>query len=181
MSAHHVKRIISTAYLSLRNVVARSQVPQTGHTGSTSSGDAASMLLVTGGAGFIGSNVVASLNEAGRTDIAVNDILSTGQKWRNLVGRRLAECEPAGDLVRAGTRRSSQKGDLFLLPGGEDFGKGAVPWRTLLQCQKSAAAIGVDDWNVQPLLFLEQSDIALHVGIDSRKFDRKNTFHCLDG
>ena len=31
------------------------------------------MLLVTGGAGFIGSNVVASLNEAGRTDIAVND------------------------------------------------------------------------------------------------------------
>jgi ADP-L-glycero-D-manno-heptose 6-epimerase len=59
----------------------------------------------TGGAGCIGSNVVASLNEAGRTDIAVNDILSTGQKWRNLVGRRLAEFEPAGDLVRAGTRR----------------------------------------------------------------------------
>ena len=52
------------------------------------------------GAGFIGSNVVASLNEAGRTDIAVNDILSTGQKWRNLVGRRLAEFEPAGDLLR---------------------------------------------------------------------------------
>ena len=33
------------------------------------------MLLVTGGAGFIGSNVLASLNEAGRADIAVNDIL----------------------------------------------------------------------------------------------------------
>jgi nucleoside-diphosphate-sugar epimerase len=31
------------------------------------------MLLVTDGAGFIGSNVVADLNEAGRTDIAVND------------------------------------------------------------------------------------------------------------
>ena len=37
------------------------------------------MMLVTGGAGFIGSNVVASLNEAGRTDIAVNDVLGTGQ------------------------------------------------------------------------------------------------------
>jgi ADP-L-glycero-D-manno-heptose 6-epimerase len=60
---------------------------------------AASMLLVTGGAGFIGSNLVASLNEAGRTDIAVNDILGTGQKWRNLAKRRLAEFVPAGDLL----------------------------------------------------------------------------------
>ena len=42
------------------------------------------MLLVTGGAGFIGSNVVASLNEAGRTDIVVNDLLGTDGKWRNL-------------------------------------------------------------------------------------------------
>src|SRR5215471_5370868 len=33
------------------------------------------MLLVTGGAGFIGSNLVAGLNEAGRTDIVVNDAL----------------------------------------------------------------------------------------------------------
>jgi len=58
------------------------------------------MLLVTGGAGFIGSNVVASLNEAGRTDIAVNDVLGTGQKWRNLAGRRLAEFVPAAELLR---------------------------------------------------------------------------------
>ena len=33
------------------------------------------MLLVTGGAGFIGSNIVASLNEAGAADIVVNDLL----------------------------------------------------------------------------------------------------------
>jgi ADP-L-glycero-D-manno-heptose 6-epimerase len=46
------------------------------------------MLLVTGGAGFIGSNVVASLNEAGRSDIAVNDALGSDGKWRNL-GRKL--------------------------------------------------------------------------------------------
>ena len=37
------------------------------------------MLLVTGGAGFIGSNVVAALNEAGRADVVVNDIL--GSDW----------------------------------------------------------------------------------------------------
>src|SRR6516164_11424742 len=63
-------------------------------------GVVASMLLVTGGAGFIGSNIVASLNEAGRFDIAVNDILGSGQKWRNLAARRLAEFVPAGELLR---------------------------------------------------------------------------------
>ncbi|HMK71046.1 MAG TPA: ADP-glyceromanno-heptose 6-epimerase [Xanthobacteraceae bacterium] len=58
------------------------------------------MLLVTGGAGFIGSNVVASLNEAGRADIALNDILGSDGKWRNLAGRQLAEFVPPADLWR---------------------------------------------------------------------------------
>jgi len=49
------------------------------------------MLLVTGGAGFIGSNVVAGLNEAGRTDIAVCDELGSSDKWRNLAKRQLAD------------------------------------------------------------------------------------------
>ena len=49
------------------------------------------MLLVTGGAGFIGSNVVAALNEAGRTDIVVNDVLGSDHKWRNLSKRRIAD------------------------------------------------------------------------------------------
>ena len=56
------------------------------------------MFLVTGGAGFIGSNVVASLNEAGRSDIVVNDSLDTGEKWRNLGKRQLADVVPPGEL-----------------------------------------------------------------------------------
>jgi ADP-L-glycero-D-manno-heptose 6-epimerase len=56
------------------------------------------MLLVTGGAGFIGSNVVASLNEAGHSDIVVNDSLETGDKWRNLGKRQLADVVPPRDL-----------------------------------------------------------------------------------
>jgi ADP-L-glycero-D-manno-heptose 6-epimerase len=56
------------------------------------------MLLVTGGAGFIGSNVVASLNEAGHGDIVVNDSLETGEKWRNLGKRQLADVVPPRDL-----------------------------------------------------------------------------------
>jgi len=56
------------------------------------------MLLVTGGAGFIGSNVVASLNEAGRADIAVNDELGADGKWRNLGKRQVADVVPPSEL-----------------------------------------------------------------------------------
>jgi ADP-L-glycero-D-manno-heptose 6-epimerase len=56
------------------------------------------MLLVTGGAGFIGSNIVASLNEAGRSDVVVNDVLGSQGKWRNLAKRQLADVVPPEDL-----------------------------------------------------------------------------------
>jgi ADP-L-glycero-D-manno-heptose 6-epimerase len=58
------------------------------------------MLLVTGGAGFIGSNVVAALNEAGRADIVVNDLLGADSKWRNLGKRRLADAVAPAELLR---------------------------------------------------------------------------------
>ncbi len=58
------------------------------------------MLLVTGAAGFIGSNVVAALNEAGRTDIAVNDIVGADAKWRNLAKRQIADVVPPAELMR---------------------------------------------------------------------------------
>jgi ADP-L-glycero-D-manno-heptose 6-epimerase len=56
------------------------------------------MLLVTGGAGFIGSNVVAALNDAGRTDVAVCDLLGHDGKWRNLARRQLADIVPPAEL-----------------------------------------------------------------------------------
>ena len=57
------------------------------------------MLLVTGGAGFIGSNVVAALNDAGRADVAVCDLLGHDGKWRNLAKRRLADVVPPSELM----------------------------------------------------------------------------------
>ena len=57
------------------------------------------MLLVTGGAGFIGSNVVAALNEAGRADVVVCDRLGHDGKWRNLAKRQLADLVPPAELL----------------------------------------------------------------------------------
>jgi ADP-L-glycero-D-manno-heptose 6-epimerase len=56
------------------------------------------MLLVTGGAGFIGSNIVAALNDAGRADVAVCDVLGHEGKWRNLAKRQLADIVPPVEL-----------------------------------------------------------------------------------
>ncbi|MBB1093345.1 ADP-glyceromanno-heptose 6-epimerase [Rhodopseudomonas palustris] len=57
------------------------------------------MLLVTGGAGFIGSNIVAALNDAGRSDIAVSDVLGHDGKWKNLAKRQLADVVPPAELA----------------------------------------------------------------------------------
>src|SRR3954464_1281135 len=56
------------------------------------------MLLVTGGAGFIGSNVVAALNDAGHSDVAVCDLLGHDGKWRNLAKRQLSDLVPPAEL-----------------------------------------------------------------------------------
>jgi ADP-L-glycero-D-manno-heptose 6-epimerase len=56
------------------------------------------MLLVTGGAGFIGSNIVAALNDAGRADVVVCDQLGHEGKWRNLAKRQLADIVPPREL-----------------------------------------------------------------------------------
>jgi ADP-L-glycero-D-manno-heptose 6-epimerase len=51
------------------------------------------MIVVTGGAGFIGSNIVKALNQMGRSDILVVDNLKNGKKFINL-----ADCDFADYL-----------------------------------------------------------------------------------
>ncbi len=49
------------------------------------------MIIVTGGAGFIGSQIVKGLNAMGRTDIVVVDDLTDGKKFVNLVDLKIAD------------------------------------------------------------------------------------------
>ena len=47
-------------------------------------------IIVTGAAGFIGSNIVHALNQRGITDIIAVDNLSRADKFRNLVQADIA-------------------------------------------------------------------------------------------
>ena len=49
------------------------------------------MIVVTGAAGFIGSNLVAGLNRRGVTDIVAVDDLTDGTKFRNLADLEIAD------------------------------------------------------------------------------------------
>ena len=57
------------------------------------------MIVVTGGAGFIGSNVVAALTAKGDREIAVCDVFGKNDKWMNLAKHELAGVISPPDLM----------------------------------------------------------------------------------
>ena len=65
------------------------------------------MIVVTGGAGFIGSNLVAGLQEAGLGPVSVVDRLGTDDKWKNLRRRELDELVAPEDVFDFLERRKT--------------------------------------------------------------------------
>ncbi len=90
------------------------------------------MLIVTGGAGFIGSNLVHALNARGRDDILVVDDLTDGRKFANLAGARIADY-----LDRAQFRE--------MIAGGADFGRVEAVFH-------QGACTDTTEWNGQYML-----------------------------
>ncbi|NOT49354.1 MAG: ADP-glyceromanno-heptose 6-epimerase [Acidobacteria bacterium] len=58
-----------------------------------------SKIIVTGGAGFIGSAIVWRLNELGYDDILIVDVMDRTDKWKNLAPLRFADYIEAVDFI----------------------------------------------------------------------------------
>lgn len=70
------------------------------------------MIIVTGGAGFIGSNIVKALNQRGREDIIVVDDLSDGTKFTHLADLRIQDYWDKDEFLHKIKNRDSLSQEL---------------------------------------------------------------------
>ncbi len=119
-------------------------------------------VLVTGGAGFIGSALVWALNRRGCDNIVVCDILGTDEKWRNLTPLRFADYVEAADLrprVQSGAlgkfdtvlhlgacSATTEKDATYLIKNNYEFTRDLAVWSLANQARfvyaSSAATYG---------------------------------------
>ena len=119
-------------------------------------------VLVTGGAGFIGSALVWGLNQHGCENIVVCDLLGTTEKWRNLAPLRFADYVEADALLprlQSGTlgkfdlvlhmgacSATTEKDSTYLIKNNYEFTKDLAVWslanKTRFVYASSAATYG---------------------------------------
>jgi ADP-L-glycero-D-manno-heptose 6-epimerase len=97
-------------------------------------------IVVTGAAGFIGSNIVKGLNARGMDDIIAVDDLTQGDKFRNLAQLRIADYVDAGDFYGAYAARHYGHVDAVFHEGAcsdtmESDGKYMMRNNYTLSCQ----------------------------------------------
>ncbi len=136
-------------------------------------------VLVTGGAGFIGSALVWELNRKGCERVVIADRLGDGEKWRNLVPLRFEDYLEADDLLAALERGGLGSFDLvlhmgacssttetdatYLVRNNYEFSKSLASWSLLTAARfvyaSSAATYGSGD---QGMSDADDSPAALH-------------------
>lgn len=102
-------------------------------------------LVITGGAGFIGANVVKKLNELGADKIFIVDNLNTSEKWKNLVDlsfddyihkdKFISEIKEGKfkkslkAIIHLGARSSTTEKDVdFLMENNYEYTKSLAQW-----------------------------------------------------
>ncbi len=126
------------------------------------------MILITGGAGFIGSNLAAALEERGAGELAVCDRLGHDDKWRNLQKRELAALVPPEGLFDFLDKHARQIRAVFHL--------GAVSSTTetdadLVVASNFSLSLALWDWCVANNARLLYASSAATYGDGSAGFD----------
>jgi ADP-L-glycero-D-manno-heptose 6-epimerase len=109
------------------------------------------MIIVTGGLGFIGSNIVHLLNRQGIDDILVVDDFTDGTKFRNIVDARISDYLEKDEF-------------LTRIAAGKDF---ATPVKAILH---QGACSTTTEWDGRFMMAnnYQYSKAVLHYGLDKR-------------
>ena len=161
------------------------------------------MIVITGGAGFIGSNIVAALEERGETGLVVSDRLRSGDKWRNISKRELTDIvhpeqifefltsnrEPLKAIIHMGAVSSTTETDADHITAN-NFSLSMALWKwcsvhgVRFIYASSAATYGDgdagfdDDWSIDHLAKLRPMNA---YGWSKHLFDRRVARKLLDG
>ena len=73
------------------------------------------MIVVTGGAGFIGSNIVRALNESGYDDILIVDNLGKDEKYKNLIGLKFSDYIHCDDFLEYVINANFNESDIEVI------------------------------------------------------------------
>lgn len=161
------------------------------------------MIVITGGAGFIGSNILAALEERGETDLVVCDRLRSGSKWRNISKHEVADLvhpeqlfdflasnhEPIKAIIHMGAVSSTTETDADHI-SANNFSLSLALWSWCAAHEvrfiyaSSAATYGDgdagfdDDWSIGHLAKLQPLNA---YGWSKHLFDRRIARKLLEG
>ena len=134
------------------------------------------MILVTGGAGFIGSNLVAGIAAAGLGPVAICDRLGQDERWRNIAKRQLDAIVPPEELE---SWLAAYRGDVSAI-----FHMGAISATTATDADAVVATnitLSQHLWDVcvaQEMPFIYASSASVY-GDGQNGFDDDNTVDAM--